>query len=377
MYKETLRSAWVEVDLSNLDHNIEQLKKITGDTTEIIAVIKADAYGHGSVHVARHLKDHGICTFAVAALSEAILLRDNGFDDEIILLGITPDIYVDTIVDYNLTPVVCTLSNAEAINRAAAKAGKTVSALIAVDTGMGRIGYRPADEGAVEEIRQIADLEAITVRGIFSHFATADAADKTYALQQEEQFNGFCNKLEAVGIDTSFRTLANSAATMEMPSTHMSAVRAGIALYGCYPSDEVDKELLQMKPVMSVKANILHLKEIEPGETVSYGQTFRAERKSKIATIALGYADGFPRPYSSKGKVICNGHIVPLAGNICMDQCMIDVTDVPDVKAGDEVIIMGSDGNNTISADDIARETGTINYEIICAFGQRLPKVYI
>ena len=173
------------------------------------------------------------------------------------------------------------------------------------------------------------------------------------------------------------RSLANSAAIMEMPSTHCDAVRAGIIMYGYYPSDEVDRANIELRPAMSVKASILHLKEIPEGATVSYGQKFTAARRSRIATLALGYADGFPRPYSMKGRVIINGHFAPIAGNICMDQCMIDVTDIPDVKLGDEVIIMGSDGEKVISAEDIAQATGTINYEIICAFGQRLPKVYV
>ncbi|WP_312352985.1 alanine racemase, partial [Aminipila sp.] len=226
-------------------------------------------------------------------------------------------------------------------------------------------------------IRKIAGLSNFKIKGIFSHMATADALDKSFSKLQEERYIGFYEKLKAAGIHVPVRTFANSASIMEIPSVHYDAVRPGIILYGCYPSDEVDRNQLSIKPVMSVKANIVHLKKVEKGFSVGYGRKFIAERESLIATIALGYADGYPRPYSSQAKVLVNGVIAPIAGNICMDQCMIDVTDVPNVKVGDEVIIMGSDGKNTILADDIARATGTINYEIVCAFGQRLPKVYI
>ena len=200
---------------------------------------------------------------------------------------------------------------------------------------------------------------------------------RPYSHQQEAKYNKFYETLTAAGIEIPFRTLANSASVMELPSVYFDACRPGIILYGCYPSDEVDVKELSIKPVMSVKANIVHLKEVPVGFSVGYGRKFISERPSKIATIALGYADGYPRPYSPKAKVLVNGVIAPIAGNICMDQCMIDVTDVPDVKVGDEVIIMGSDGKHTILADDIANATGTINYEITCAFGQRLPKVYV
>ena len=242
---------------------------------------------------------------------------------------------------------------------------------------MGRIGYQTEDPDAIPEILRMETLPGFQVKGIFSHFATADAADKTYAKEQEKKYNRFCEKLTAAGGKIPMRTFANSAAVMELPSVHFDAVRPGIILYGCYPSAEVDKGQLDLKPAMSVKANIIHLKKVPAGSTISYGRKFTASRESLIATLALGYADGYPRPYSLVGRVIVNGQFAPIAGNICMDQCMIDVTDVPDVKEGDEVIIMGSDGTNTILADEIADATGTINYEIVCAFGQRLPKIYV
>lgn len=379
MYKDAIRPAWVEVNLSNLDYNIKNIRAKIGDR-DMIGVIKADAYGHGSVKVAEVLRENGVKIFAIATLQEAITLREAGAREEIIMLGLTPDMYADTIVNYDITPVVCDAANAAAIDAAAAAAGKTVSGLIAVDTGMGRIGYLPDDaniDAAVEDVKKIAALKNFKIRGLFSHMSTADAFDKTYSHEQEAKYNKFYDALTAAGVEIPWKTLANSASIMELPTVHFDACRPGIILYGCYPSDEVDVNELSIKPVMSVKANIVHLKDVPAGFSVGYGRRYISEKPSKIATLALGYADGYPRPYSQFAKVIVNGVMAPVAGNICMDQCMVDVTDVPDVKVGDEVIIMGTDGKNTILADDIAKATGTINYEICCAFGQRLPKVYV
>ncbi|MCR5481339.1 MAG: alanine racemase [Clostridia bacterium] len=376
MYKEAIRPVWAEINLSNLDYNIKSIKK-KAEGRELIGVIKADAYGHGSVKVAEVLRANGVKTFAIATLQEAVTLRDAGAKEEIICLGLTPDMYADVVVKYDITPVVCNSSNAAAFSEAAKAAGKTIRGLIAVDTGMGRIGYLADDPAAIEDVKKIAALSNFKIKGMFSHMSTADAYDKTYSKLQEEKYNGFYNACTAAGIDIPFRTFANSASIMEIPSVYFDAVRPGIILYGCYPSDEVDVKQLDIKPVMSIKANIVHLKKVGPDFSVGYGRKFISKRDSLIATLAIGYADGYPRPYSPNAKVIVNGVVAPVAGNICMDQCMVDVTDVPDVKVGDEVIIMGTDGKNTISADDIANATGTINYEITCAFGQRLPKVYV
>lgn len=378
MYKDAMRAAWAEINITNLDYNIKQIQEKVGPGKKITGIIKADGYGHGAVKVATVLRANGIESFGVATLSEAVRLRQAGFIlEEIIVLGITPEPYVDVIVEHRLTPVVCSFKNAQAISLAAQKAGIIIKGFIAVDTGMGRIGFNPDDEGSVEEIKTISGLPNFKIQGLFSHFATADAEDKTYSAVQEQRFMVFHKKLSQADIEIPCRTLSNSAAVMEIASAHYEMVRPGIILYGCYPSAEVDKSQISLKPVMSVKANIVHLKKVPVGTSVSYGRKFTATRDSLIATIPLGYADGFPRPYSSRGKVIVNGVFAPIAGNICMDQCMIDVTNVPYVRLGDEVTIMGRDGIYEILADDIAEATGTINYEIVCAFGQRLPKVYV
>ena len=377
MYKEANRPAWAEINLSNIEYNIKSIKEKAGSGVKIIGIIKADAYGHGARQVARVLRKNGVKTFGVATLQEAIELREKDVTEDIVMLGLTPDMYAEIIVEYNIIPVTCSYQNALTISQEAGKRGKTACGFIAADTGMGRIGFLPDDTAAVEEISRISTLPYFKIKGLFSHFATADQKDKTYAREQERRFSEFYNKLKKAGIDVDFRTFSNSAAIMEIPSSYYNAVRPGIILYGCYPSNEVDKSNISIKPAMSVKANIVQLKKIPAGSPVSYGGKFIADRESDIATLALGYADGFPRPYSSAGKVVVGGAFAPIAGTICMDQCMIDVTGIPGVRAGDEVIIMGSDGKNTILAEDIAAATGTINYEIVCAFGQRLPKVYI
>ena len=293
------------------------------------------------------------------------------------MLGITPSLYVDTIIAYNITPVICSLDVAETYAKAAAKRGALVSGLVAIDTGMGRIGYRPDEEHAIPEIKAMSQLEGFKIRGLITHFSDADAADKEYSRMQEKQYHDFCKALEAEGIEIPIRTLANSAAIMDLPETYCDAVRAGIIMYGLYPSDDVDHSQLDLTPVMSVKASIVHLKEVPPGTSISYGRKFTTDRVSKIATIALGYADGYSRLNSGKISVLVGGIKCPVVGNICMDQCMVDVSAVPDVKLGDEVVILGKQGDQEISADDLAAINGTINYEITCCFDLRIPKVYI
>lgn len=377
MYKDALRAAWAEINITNLDFNIKQIKEKVGSGVKITGVVKADAYGHGSVRVATVLRANGIESFAVATLSEAVRLRKSGFVlEEIMVLSPVPEPYIGTIIEHRLAPVVCDYKNAEAISKAAAEAGILIKGYIAVDTGMGRIGYSD-DTTSVEDVKMIAGLSNFKINGLFSHFATADAADKTYATVQEQRYMGFYKQLIKEGIDIPLRTLGNSAAVMEISSAYHDMVRPGVILYGLYPSDEVDRSKLALRPAMSIKANIIHLKKVPAGNSISYGRKFTAQKDSLIATIPIGYADGLPRPYSAKGKVIVNGVFAPIAGTICMDMCMIDVTHVPYVRLGDEVTIMGKDGIYEITADDIARETGTINYEVVCGFGQRLPKVYV
>lgn len=383
MYKEALRQTWVEIDLSALEHNIKEIKNAAGGA-ELICVVKANAYGHGSVRCAEVMAENGIRKFAVATVEEAIELRDNGIDGEIIILGIAPDICEDMCVQYDLTPVVSTYKSAKAMSEAAAAQGSALRCLIAVDTGMGRIGYEAASEtesaAAASEIALISELPGLKIAGIISHFSTSDEPDQTYTEQQLACFDAFVNSLIARGIDFPLITIANSAAIIRYPKSHYNAVRPGIILYGCYPSKCTETGKLSLLPVMSVKANIVHIKTVPAGAAISYGRRFVAERESKIATVAIGYADGYPRILTGKAEALLHGKRVKVIGSICMDQCMLDVTDIPNAARCDEVIIMGAanpDGTgDAITAEELAEKAGTINYEILCDFGMRLPKIY-
>ncbi len=375
MLKETLRPVWAEIDLASIKHNITEIKRRVGNTP-IIGVVKADGYGHGAVEVSKVLLNNGVSALAVATLSEAIQLRNAGITVPVIMLGLTPWHYQKILIEYDITPVVASYSDTRALSALAVEAGTTVDVLVAVETGMGRIGLMPSKE-SVNEIIGINNLPNIRIKGIFSHFSSADEKDKSYTFQQIENFNRFYQDLEAAGISIKFRTHANSAATMEVPEAWFDAVRPGIILYGCYPSNEVDKSLLSLKPAMTLKASIVFLKRVPAGTSISYGRKFVTERESVIATIPIGYADGYPRLLSGKGRVLIRGQYAPVVGNICMDQCMVDVTDIPNVKKYDEVVLIGKQGENTILADEIAEKTGTINYEIVCRIGKRVPRVYI
>jgi alanine racemase len=375
MLKETLRPVWAEIDLASIKHNITEIKRRVGNTP-IIGVVKADGYGHGAVEVSKVLLNNGVSALAVATLSEAIQLRNAGITVPVIMLGLTPWHYQKILIEYDITPVVASYSDTRALSAMAVEAGTTVDVLVAVETGMGRIGLMPSKE-SVNEIIGINNLPNIRIKGIFSHFSSADEKDKSYTFQQIENFNRFYQDLEAAGISIKFRTHANSAATMEVPEAWFDAVRPGIILYGCYPSNEVDKSLLSLKPAMTLKASIVFLKRVPAGTSISYGRKFVTERESVIATIPIGYADGYPRLLSGKGRVLIHGQYAPVVGNICMDQCMVDVTDIPNVKKYDEVVLIGTQGDKTILADEIAEKTGTINYEIVCRIGKRVPRVYI
>ncbi|HOA42604.1 MAG TPA: alanine racemase [Bacillota bacterium] len=373
--KETLRPVWAEIDLASIKHNITEIKRRVGNTP-IIGVVKADGYGHGAVEVSKVLLNNGVSALAVATLSEAIQLRNAGITVPVIMLGLTPWHYQKILIEYDITPVVASYSDTRALSALAVEAGTTVDVLVAVETGMGRIGLMPSKE-SVNEIIGINNLPNIRIKGIFSDFSSADEKDKSYTFQQIENFNRFYQDLEAAGISIKFRTHANSAATMEVPEAWFDAVRPGIILYGCYPSNEVDKSLLSLKPAMTLKASIVFLKRVPAGTSISYGRKFVTERESVIATIPIGYADGYPRLLSGKGRVLIRGQYAPVVGNICMDQCMVDVTDIPNVKKYDEVVLIGTQGDKTILADEIAEKTGTINYEIVCRIGKRVPRVYI
>lgn len=375
MSVETLRPAFAEIDLGCIRHNINQIKQRVGNV-QIIGVVKADGYGHGALPVARELIKSGVQMLGVATLSEAIELREAYIECPIIMLGLTPNKYQHVLLDYNIMPVVASYSDTRALSSLAVKKGQAIEVLIALETGMGRIGYME-NPASINEIIGISELPNIRIKGVFSHFAAADEEEKTFTYQQIENFDRFCKKLEDNNITTCFKTHANSASVIEVTEGWYDAVRPGIILYGCYPSGQVSRSILDLKPAMSLKTNIVFIKKVPEGTSISYGRHFITERESLIATLPLGYADGYPRSLSGKGRVLIRGQYAPVVGNICMDQCMIDVTDVAGVKKNDEVVLMGSQGEHEITADEIAEKTGTINYEILCRIGKRLPRVYI
>lgn len=374
MFKD-FRPVWAEVNLDNLAFNIQQIRA-KAKSKELIGVVKADSYGHGAVDVAPVLLENGATRLAVAVLSEGIELRNNGIKCPIMILGLTPETLTEELIQYNIEPAVSSYEYAADLSKIAQSKGKNIKVHIAVDTGMGRIGFLPSEE-SVEEVYKISKLPNIEIEGLFSHFCTADETKKEYSHMQFEKYNWFYEKLAEKNIKINMKDIANSAAIMELPETHYDGSRPGIILYGYYPSNEVDKNLLNIKPALTWKANIVHVKTLEEGQYIGYGRKFRTERKSIIATLPVGYADGYTRMMSGKAKVIINGKFAPVVGNICMDQCMIDVTDIGDVKVGDEVILMGSDGNIKFDADDIAPILGTINYEVICMISKRVPRVYV
>lgn len=378
---EEIRQTWVEIDLDALAYNIESIKEKAGKDRAIIGVVKADAYGHGAVQTAQVLEEHGVDIFAVATVKEAMELRDAGFDEKILILGITPKSCDEIVVNEKLIPVIGSYNDALALSQKAQELDKDVSVMLALDTGMGRIGFvlRNMEDiiAAEDEISEIFGLDRLNVEGVISHFSKADEADRSYTESQLEIFNQFYEKLSSDGYSLPFLTIANSAAIMEYPKAYFDGVRPGIILYGCYPSDEVHKENLDIKPVMSVRANIVYVKNLPNGSAVSYGGVFTADRDMRVATVGIGYADGYPRCISGKAEMLVDGHRVPVIGRICMDQCMIDVTDLPQACRGTQVTIMGRSGDDEISADELAGKAGTINYEILCDFGLRLDKRYI
>lgn len=374
MFKN-FRPTWMEVDLDKLAYNVKSIRK-KSNSKELIGVVKADAYGHGALDVVQTLLENGIDRLAVAVLSEGIQLRKNGIDKHIMILGLTPDTLNEELIKYDIEPAVSSYEYAFKLSNDAKRMNKTVKIHIALDTGMGRIGFLPNEDG-VNEVCKISKLPNIEIEGLFSHFCTADELNKEYSNMQFEKYNWFYDALMERQVKVNMKDIANSAAIMELPKTHFDASRPGIILYGYYPSTEVDKNELDIKPIMTWKANVMHVKKLGKGEYISYGRKFRTERESLIATLPVGYADGYTRMMSGKAKVIINGKFAPVVGNICMDQCMVDVTDAGDVKAGDEVILMGRSGNLKFDADDIAPILGTINYEILCMVSKRVPRVYI
>ena len=372
---DLLHPMWAEINLDNFIYNIEQIKK-RAKNSEIIAIVKANAYGHGAIEIAQTLVECGMKRLAVANIVEGIELRDNNINIPIMILGISEEYTIDSILKYNFEPTVSTVDFAKKLNEKAKILNKIINIHIAIDSGMCRIGFRN-NKNSILEIDEISKLDNLYIESIFTHFSTADSKDKGYSLKQISIYKEMLASLEKIGVNIPKKNLSNSAAIIDLEEAHFDSVRPGIIQYGYYPSNEVDKETLDLKPVLSWKSRIVYLKEVEENQYIGYSQNFKTTKKTKIATIPVGYADGYSRGLSNKGKVIINGTLAPILGNVCMDQIMVDVSEVKNVTTGDEVILLGSDGDVKFDAEDMANALNTISYEVLCLIGRRTPRIYL
>lgn len=367
---------WAEVDLDHIAHNIVQIRNHIPQPVKIMAVVKADGYGHGAVETAKVLLYHGADAIGVAICDEGIALRENHIFVPILVLGFTPEPRFDDMIRHDLTQTVFSLDMARALSRAAVRLGKKVRIHIKVDTGMSRLGFLPT-ETAAKEIEEITRLPQLVAEGIYTHFATSDSLDKSFTEEQFERFVRFMEVLEGRGVRIPVRHVSNSGALKDCPSMNMDMVRTGILLYGHAPAVEVGTGPLSLLPAMSLKTRVSMVKKIDADVSVSYGRTFYTNRKTTVATVPVGYADGYFRGLNRGGRVLVGGGSAPIIGNICMDQFMIDITDIPNVRAGDEIVLMGRQGDSEITADELAAILHTISYEILCGVGKRVPRVYI
>ncbi len=370
------KRTWAEIDLDAIAHNMREIRKITSPDAQIMAVVKADGYGCGFYETTKVLLENGADRLAVAILQEGKQLRKRGIDVPILILGASFEDDIEDIIDSNITPNVCSFEFAKAISEVSERKQKTTKIHIKLDTGMSRVGFLISDnnEKVIREIEKISQLPYIEIEGIFSHFSTSDEADDSYTRLQFKRFMEVCNELKNIGINIPIKHICNSAGVMMYPEMHLDMVRPGVILYGMYPSEEVDKSRLNLIPAMTVKSKITFVKEVEAGRGVSYGKEYITDGTTKIATVPIGYADGYLRKIAKCGKMIVNGVKVPIIGRICMDQCMINVSNVHNIERGDEAIIFGREG---ITIDDLAKWLDTINYEISCVIGKRIPRIYI
>jgi len=367
---------WAEIDLGAIAHNVKEIRRVAVPTAKVMAVVKANGYGHGAVEVSRTALANGAEWLGVARVAEGVALREAGIEAQVLILGYIHPEQFGEAVRHRLSQTVYTRDMARALADAAVREGVLARVHFKVDTGMGRIGW-PAGPGVVREILELARLPHLKVEGIFTHFAAADVADKTYTLEQFHKFMEVVDELRKNGLEFPLRHAANSAAVMELPETHLDLVRAGIIIYGLYPSDEVDRGRIDLRPAMSLKARVAYVKKALAGCKVSYGCTFTTGRPTVIATLPLGYADGYSRLLSSKGEALLHGRRAPVVGRVCMDQVMVDAGHIPGVRVGDDAVLIGRQGDEEISADEVASKLGTINYEVTCMISHRVPRVYI
>lgn len=365
---------YAAINLDAARFNMESMRNNLSPGTKIIGVVKADGYGHGAVPVARAIDEY-VWGYAVATIWEAVNLRRHQIDKPIMVLGFSYEGTYEEYLRYHICPTVYTYETAKGFSDLAADKGGCIKVHVKIDTGMRRIGFQP-DQASIEEILKIKNLPGIEIEGLFTHFAKADEKVKDFAHEQLKLFQDFIKDLEKAGVTASVCHSSNSAAIIDLSDANMDAVRAGISIYGLYPSGEVDYNHVALKPLMELKSEVIHIKDVEAGIRIGYGGIYITEKTTRVATIPVGYADGYPRNLSNKGYVLIHGRKAPLLGRICMDQMMVDITDIPNVKSGDEVILIGKSGDEKISVEELAELSGTFNYEFVCDLGKRIPRVY-
>lgn len=365
---------YAAVDLDAVRYNILEEKKLLKSGTKMMAVVKANAYGHGAVPVSKALYDI-VDAYAVATIEEAVELRNAGIDKMILILGFTPGSRYPEVVQFDISQTVYTKKMAEELQLEAARQKKNVKIHIKIDTGMGRIGFPPTRE-SVSAVREIADFPNIEIEGLFTHFARADEESIAPAREPFEKYVLFSSWLEEAGVKIAVHHVSNSASIIGFPEANLDMVRSGISTYGLYPSELVSHDRIRLRPAMQWKSCISYIKEVSPGTSIGYGGTFTAERKMLVATVPVGYADGMKRELSNKGRVLVNGQYANIIGRICMDQFMIDVTGIPETKEGDVVTIFGTDGEKCIPVEEISELSHSFNYEFVCSVSGRVPRKY-
>ncbi|MBU0514001.1 MAG: alanine racemase [Proteobacteria bacterium] len=366
---EPVRSTRAVIDLGAIAHNVGQVRRAIGPDRGLMAVVKADGYGHGAPQVARTALDSGATCLGVALPEEGAALRRAGIEAPIVVLGlIRPEEAAKTLAA-GLEQAVDSLDLAEALSRVAGRTGGRARVHLKVDTGMGRIGVPPRE--AVPLLRTLRATPSLEVAGIFSHLSSADEADKSYTRRQVDAFDGLLRQIERAGLEVPTRHLANSAAVLDLPETYYDLVRPGIMIYGLYPSAEVGRTI-RLRPAMTFQTRVSAVKRVGPGMSLSYGRTFVADREATMATLPVGYADGYSRRLSNRGEVLIHGRRAPVVGRVCMDMILADVTDLPSVRPGDDVVLFGPN----LGVDEIADKVGTINYEVVCGVSRRVPRIY-
>ena len=374
---KSYQRVYAQVDLGAIAENAEKLHKNTADRTRLLGVVKADGYGHGSVPIARRLEglDY-LFGLAVATPEEAHALRAAGIAKPVVILGYAFPYSYEMLAREKIRPTVFSPRDVDALEEGARRAGRPLTVHIKVETGMNRIGIRPDREG-LSFVETLRSSEWISIEGIYTHFARADEADKTSAVKQLETFQEFLHMIKKeLSLEIPVRHCSNSAGILEMPQANMDLVRAGIALYGIYPSGDMGREKTVLRPALSLYSHIVHIKAIEPGESVGYGGTFTADRPMKIATIPVGYGDGYPRELSNRGWVLIHGRRAEILGRICMDQFMADVTKIPEAAVGDKAVLLGQDGGEYLGVEELSELSGRFRYELVCGIGARVPRVY-